>query len=101
MRLQSSHSGLKLASLIACLCLLRTSKSRRSNHGAVLAGTDNVLGAHGELPRPTRGPQLNSLAAPVGLSRTPQESWARSPRLLPRESGRTAAGVVEKAHRVG
>ena len=57
------------ASLNACLPLLRTSTSRRWNHGAVLAGTDNVLGAHGELSRLNRGTLWPTLAGRVELSR--------------------------------
>jgi hypothetical protein len=97
MRLQSSHSGLRLASLIGCLCLLRISISRRLNHGAVLAGTDNVLEAHGELPRPTRGPRSNSVAALVGLSRTPQKSWATARLLSSRGIPRCQARGTEAA----
>jgi len=58
-----------------CLCLLRTSKiAAFSNHGAVLAGTDNVLEAHGELPRPTEGFPTATVAAPPGLSREAPKS---------------------------
>jgi hypothetical protein len=46
-----------------------------SNHGAVLTGTDNVLEAHGEPPRPTEGFLKRKVAVLLALSRSPTKAW--------------------------